>query len=323
MVNNGVTRSSNISANKSGSMREVESSPLIHRRHSDDDDYQAPKSHTLFRVGTAVTVVISLLLITIGAAMYKLGEEEAVVLRAHASLMATDSDELCILEKLNQTECPVEKTKFFIPATAEGKWPHQFSFVVLKGDRFLGQTQPNRPVVYSENGLYTHNEVPEGKKCKTFMSEVCLHGTHTLYPFSPRTAEETGFVMACDTFRVESGEALDMSVDGGGECYDLEFENPAEKLLIKQYMPDMTKTETDTRSYMRLQKPKASLSSQMTASISLSNFGFDPMHLLADGSPSNITIGLAPSAAPTATFGWPTEQPTLFPTPWPTSSWPI
>jgi len=142
-----------------------------------------------------------------------------------------------------------------------------------------------------------------------------------LYPFSPRTAEETGFVMACDTFRVESGEALDMNVDERGECYDLEFENPAEKLLIKQYMPDMTNPETDTRSYMRLQNPKPSLSSQMTASFSFSKFGFNPIHFLADEDPSNITIIEAPSAAPTSSFGWPTEQPTLFPTPWPTSSW--
>ena len=118
MMNNGVTRGNNTSIHKGSSVKHAESTPLIAPRDVDDDDsYQVPKSHTLFRVGTAVTVVISLLLITIGAAMYKLGEEEAVVLRAHASLMATDSDELCILEKLNQTECPVEKTKFFILAT--------------------------------------------------------------------------------------------------------------------------------------------------------------------------------------------------------------
>lgn len=316
-------------ASKRDTMKaEAESSPLMpSTRHSEDDDSypQIPKSHTLFRVGTAVTVILSLLLITIGAAMYKLGEEEAVVLRAHASLMATDSDELCILERLNQTECPVEKTKFFIPATAEGKWPNEFSFVVLKGDRFLGQTEPNRPALFQENGLYTHDEVPEGKKCKTFMSEICLHGTYTLYPYSPKTAADTGYIMACDTYRVESGEALDLTIGERGDCSELEFENPAEKLLIKQYLPDLTKPETDTRSYMRLKKPSPtpSLSSQMKASFSLSEFGFNPVEYLTGSGPSNITIGEAPSAAPTPRFagGWPTEQPTLFPTPWPTSSW--
>ena len=231
-----------------------EYSPLVStsRRGSKNAEYDTPKPQNLLRVGTAVTVTIGLLLITIGAAMYKLGEEKAVVLGAHASLMATESDELCILEKMDEPECPIEKTRFFIPATADGRWPHQFSFVVLEGDRFLGATRPDRDVIYSENGKFSINDVPTGKKCKTFMSEVCLQGTHTLYPFSPTTAEETGYVMACDTFRVESGEALDLSISKAAECEDMEFENPAEKLLIKKYLPDLSIKEENTRQYMRL-----------------------------------------------------------------------
>jgi len=224
-----------------------EQQPLF-MRHG-DDSFTVPPSNTLLRVGSAVTVIISLLLITVGAAMYKLAEEEAIILRAHDSLLSENYDELCILKKSSselQGQCSHPTTKFFVPGAVDGSWPVGFSFVVLKDS---DGTSGDKSVLHTENGRYIHNPLPEGEQCKAYMTELCLDGAFVLYASSKVDAPQTSYVIACDSYRVESAEALDFSVSAG-KCSSESFEDVTHKVSIRAHLPDLTQEETDTQVVM-------------------------------------------------------------------------
>lgn len=207
-----------------------------------DDSYSVRPSHTLFRVVSAVTVIITLILVTISAAVYKLGEEKSLVLRAHASLVTEENDDLCILQRKgsNVSSCPRQTTKFYVPATIEGKWPTGFSFAIF-------QKSPSGMIVlYSENGKYIQDTLSADIVCETYMSELCLDGDYALFARSEVTAPDTSYVMVCDEYRVESCEALSFHTSGA-KCSNEEFESPNEKLSLKDILRNtVSEAEADT-----------------------------------------------------------------------------
>ena len=214
-----------------------------------DQSSSPPSSHTLIRVVSAIAVVIGLLILTVCAAMYKLGEEEALVQRAHASLIAEKNDDLCILQKSDSeiASCPYPTIKFYVPAAVDGKWHDGFSFIVFKKSKHSGDINEfeDLSMVYSENGKYLKNTLPEGMVCKNYMSEVCLQGDYVLYASSENTAVETGYVVACDKYRIESSEALDFTYSNS-KCSDEGFLSTSEKINFRSELPDLSKSEANT-----------------------------------------------------------------------------
>ena len=103
--------------------------------HEDLFTIQSDKS--LFRIGAASTIIISLFLLTIGAALFQTNKDNLM----KSTLLADDIGELCSLDSKNSEGCS-NPTKFIVPATSSGRWPHGFSYTIFKGTAEL----------FSENG---------------------------------------------------------------------------------------------------------------------------------------------------------------------------
>jgi hypothetical protein len=216
--------------------------PLI-IRGSDEDELEQKAGSVLFKVGSAVFIILSVIVITIGAAMYKIEEEKRFVAHAHASLVAEQNNEVCVLEKssLNTASCPHKTTTFLTPATFDGNWPSGFSVYFF--------TKDDQSLLHSENGMYMKSSTTSGSKCKAFMTELCLDGDYLVYTTSKLNAPETGYVYACEKYRVESGEALSFHVTSSAskaECSDESFENAVVKLPLRAKLPNPDITESDT-----------------------------------------------------------------------------
>ena len=219
-----------------------EKMPLLNR--DTEDSYVVPPSNTLYRVVSVVGIIFSLFIITIGSAIYKLQQEESVVLRAHESLLTENNEDLCILKKkkFSNQVCPHTTTKFFVPATQEGKWPDGFAFLVYKNDNLSGEKE----LLFSENGLFDHSS--DTINCKIYMSELCLDGDYAIMAKSKIDALETSYVIACDKYRVESGEALNFHA--ADHCSDGEFSNSQKKMTLQKIQTDLTLPESDTELVM-------------------------------------------------------------------------
>jgi hypothetical protein len=204
-----------------------EESPLLSRTGSEESSHS--RYSASFKLASAVTIVFSLFLLSLGVAVYREVDMEKV----HAEIKLVENTELqtapydlCALNSKVHASliCASRTTKFYVDADDNGKWPAGFSWTVLKDTG--NSQQGERSFLHLEKGEF-NSELSAGKdiRCKKFVTELCLSGNYVVYANSDEPSSSAASVSVCNS-AVAVDEALDFEADNvkcvGSSVHDAE-----------------------------------------------------------------------------------------------------
>ena len=176
-----------------------------------------------FKVASAVTIIFSLFLLTVGLAVYKETKvvgakpeflEESLILgkpKEMSSLPISNFDQCALNTKQNIAKtCDHRTTKFYVNANEEGKWPEGFSWTVLKD---AGSDSEEKSFLHAETGKFDQSlSAGQDIRCKKFVTELCLKGDYVVYANSDHPSSADSSVDVCGQ-NVVADEALDFKAD--------------------------------------------------------------------------------------------------------------